>query len=137
MNWKRNWPHWLVEKDLITKSKMSPLKESQAWINKLDRFSAEAVANTVSVKNIFEYGLTFARFLLLVTFLCLTSDVIPVEYQKIRKAVQNMDVSDQLFLVLCRLRNGLHIKDLAYRFNIKQQCQFDFQKCWYKHIYSW
>jgi DNA-binding NarL/FixJ family response regulator len=32
-----------------------------------------------------------------------------------------MDLSDQLFLVLCRLRNGLHVKDLAYRFNIKQQ----------------
>jgi len=64
------------------------LKESQAR-NKLDRFSAEAVANTVSVKNIFEYytGLTYARFLLLVTFLFPTPDVIPVEYQQKRKAV--------------------------------------------------
>ena len=32
-----------------------------------------------------------------------------------------MKLSEQLFLVLCRLRNGRHIKDLAYRFNIKQQ----------------
>ena len=41
--------------------------------------------------------------------------------RKEKKEVQNMDLSDHLFVVLCRLRNGLHLKDLAYRFNIKLQ----------------
>lgn len=41
--------------------------------------------------------------------------------RKEKKEVQNMDLSDELVLVLCRLRNVLHVKDLAYRFNIKQQ----------------
>ncbi|CAG2233275.1 unnamed protein product [Mytilus edulis] len=43
----------------------------------------------------------------------------PVNYKEKRKEVKAMLLTDQLLLVLCRLRNGLHIKDLAYRFNIK------------------
>ncbi|VDI58392.1 Hypothetical predicted protein, partial [Mytilus galloprovincialis] len=45
----------------------------------------------------------------------------PVNYKEKINEVKAMLLTDQLFLVLCRLRNGLHIKDLAYRFNIKPQ----------------
>ena len=86
-------------------------------------FSAECVATSTSVKRIFKYytGLTYTRFLMLTNFIFPTTEMNPVKYEKKRKEAQNMDLSDQLFLVLCRLRNGLHVKDLAYRFNIKQQ----------------
>ena len=54
-------------------------------------------------------------------FLFPNDETNPVTYKEKRKEVQDMKLSEQLFLVLCRLRNGLHIKDLACRFNIKQQ----------------
>jgi hypothetical protein len=112
----------VVEKDFVAKSKRSPVKKRQSLKTK-NMFSAECVATSTSVKGIFEYytGLTYARFLMLTNFLFPTTEINPVKYEKKRKEVQNMDLSDQLFLVLCRLRNGLHVKDLAYRFNIKQQ----------------
>jgi hypothetical protein len=58
--------------------------------------------------------------MMLATFLFPNDETIPVTYKEKRKEVQDMKLSEQLFLVLCRLRNGRHIKDLAYRFNIKQ-----------------
>ena len=59
--------------------------------------------------------------MMLATFLFPNDETNPVTYKEKRKEVQDMKFSEQLFLVLCRLRNGLHIQDLAYRFNIKQQ----------------
>lgn len=109
-----------IEKDYNKKQLKSPAKKKN--LIRPNAFSAENVANS-KVKNIFEYytGLTYVRFMMLVPFLFPNDETNPVTYKEKRKEVQDMKLSEQLFLVLCRLRNGLHIKDLAYRFNIKQQ----------------
>jgi hypothetical protein len=109
-----------IEKDYNKKRLKSPAKKKN--LIRPTAFSAENVANS-KVRNIFEYytGLTYVRFMMLATFLFPNDETNPVTYKEKRKEVQDMKLSEQLFLVLCRLRNGLHIKDLAYRFNIKQQ----------------
>ncbi|CAG2224367.1 unnamed protein product [Mytilus edulis] len=110
-----------VEQDFKLKSKRSPAKKHKQVVNN-KKFSAETVANS-NIKKLFEYytGLTYVRFILLVNFLFPEEGINPVNYKEKRKEVKAMLLTDQLFLVLCRLRNGLHIKDLAYRFNIKPQ----------------
>ncbi|XP_062583880.1 uncharacterized protein LOC134245632 isoform X2 [Saccostrea cucullata] len=77
------------------------------------------------IKNLFEFytGLTFSRFLMLFAFLFPCKDTNPIVYEEKRKEAQmdRFPLSQQVFMYLCRLRNGLHVKDLAFRFNVKVQ----------------
>ncbi|KAJ8306775.1 hypothetical protein KUTeg_015671, partial [Tegillarca granosa] len=79
------------------------------------------------IRNLFEFytGLTYARFLMLLSFLFPSENGNhnPVVYDSKRKEIHQdkFPLSEQVFLYLCRLRNGLSIKDLAFRFNIKVQ----------------
>ncbi|KAJ8307049.1 hypothetical protein KUTeg_015133 [Tegillarca granosa] len=79
------------------------------------------------IRNLFEFytGLTYARFLMLLNFLFPSENGNhnPVVYDSKRKEIHQdkFPLSEQVFLYLCRLRNGLGIKDLAFRFNIKVQ----------------
>jgi hypothetical protein len=88
-----------LEKDVVAKSKRSPVKKRQSLKTK-NMFSAECVATSTSVKGIFEYytGLTYARFLMLTNFLFPTTEINPVKYEKKRKEVQNMDLSQHIQL---------------------------------------
>ena len=60
--------------------------EKQIPVNKPNKFSANAVSDS-KVKRIFEYytGLTYARFLLLATFLFPQAGVNPVKYKQKKK----------------------------------------------------
>lgn len=49
------------------------------------------------------------------------SNVNPVTYDSNREEVKRLPVDQQVFLFLCRIRNGLQVKYLACRFNIKIQ----------------
>lgn len=72
-----------VEKDVVAKSKMSPMKKRQSLKTK-NMFSAECVVTSTSVNGVFEYytGLTYARFLMLTNFLFPTTEMNPVKYEK-------------------------------------------------------
>lgn len=86
--------------------------------------------NTVSTSQskinklfVFYTGLTYSRFLMLLAFLFPIPNINPITYDAPRKETQinRFPLSEQVFMYLCRLRNGLNLKDLAFRFNVKVQ----------------
>lgn len=86
-------------------------------------FTAEEVSKS-KIKNLFEFytGLSYSRFLMLLVFLFPSCEN-PIIYEDKRKEthIDKFPLSQQLFMYLCRLRNALNVKDLAFRFNIKVQ----------------
>ncbi|XP_064613969.1 uncharacterized protein LOC135477706 [Liolophura sinensis] len=85
-------------------------------------FEIEEVVES-NIKNLFKFytGLTYARFLMLLSFLFPSDCANPISYPQKRKEtnVKKFPLSQQVFMYLCRLRTGLHVKDLAFRFNVK------------------
>lgn len=86
-------------------------------------FTAEEVSKS-KIKNLFEFytGLSYSRFLMLLVFLFPSCEN-PIIYEDKRKEthIDKFPLSQQLFMYLCRLRNALNVKNLAFRFNIKVQ----------------
>lgn len=86
-------------------------------------FTAEEVLN-FKIKNLFEFytGLSYSRFLMLLVFLFPSCEN-PIIYEDKREEthVDKFPLLQQVFMYLCRLRNTLNGKDLAFRFNIKVQ----------------
>ena len=72
-----------------------------------------------TIKKLFEYytGYSYSTFLELFKILIPNTQDNPIDYGERKKACAKIPLQDQLFLVLCKLRNDLHIKDLAFRFN--------------------
>lgn len=98
----------------------------------VEHFNVESVSNS-NIKNLFQYytGITYLRFLMLISFLFpngTLSNVNPVTYDSNREEVKRLPVDQQVFLFLCRIRNGLQVKDLACRFNMKIQSYQQFLK---------
>ncbi|KAJ8314915.1 hypothetical protein KUTeg_007065, partial [Tegillarca granosa] len=94
------------------------------------------------IRNRFEFytGMTYARFLMLLSFLFPSENGNhnPVVYDSKRKEIHQdkFPLSEQVFLYLCRLRNGLSIKDLAFRFNIKVQTVSTVMNSIAKYMYA-
>lgn len=105
----------------------------------VEHFNVESVSNS-KIKNLFQYytGITYLRFLMLISFLFpngTLSNVNPVTYDSNREEVKRLPVDQQVFLFLCRIRNGLQVKDLACRFNIKIQSVSTILKGISKYMY--
>ena len=105
----------------------------------VENFSVESVSNS-KIKNLFQYytGITYLRFLMLISFLFpngTNSDVNHVTYDSNREEVKRLPVDQQVFLFLCRIRNGLQVKDLACRFNLKIQSVSTILKGISKYMY--
>ena len=81
-------------------------------------FSIENVRDS-KLKGLFKYytEMTYVMFVTLFRFL-VTPGNKAIEYESQRSDILKVDIENQLFLVLCRLRKGFQIKDLACRFNI-------------------
>lgn len=105
-----------------TKNCCSTCTQTDVYV---EHFNVESVPNS-KIKNLFQYytGITYFRFLMLISFLFPSgalSNVNPVTYDSNREEVKRLPVDQQVFLFLCRIRNGLQVKDLACRLNIKIQ----------------
>ena len=100
-------------------------------------FSIENVRDS-KLKGLFKYytEMTYVMFVTLFSFL-VTPGNKAIEYESQRSDILKVDIENQLFLVLCRLRKGFQIKDLACRFNIGLyvQCVSTLFNSWIKHIY--
>lgn len=105
----------------------------------IEHFNVESVSNS-AIKNLFQYytRITYLRFLMLISFVFPSgtlSNVNPVSYDSNEKEVKRLPVNQQVFLFLCRIRNGLQVKDLASRFNIKIQSVSTILKGLFKYMY--
>ena len=98
-------------------------------------FSIENVRDS-KLKGLFKYytGMTYVMFVTLLSFLVTPGDK-AFEYESQTSDILKVDIENQLFLVLCRLRKGFQIKDLACRFNISVQCVSTLFNSWIKHMY--
>lgn len=115
-----------IELDMIIRKSAKPTCTSSkaCQTNFNFHFNTENTTQS-SIKNLFQFytGLTYYRFLMLLAFLFPTDigNRNPIVYDSKRKEIQpdKLPLSEQVFMYLCRLRNGLNLKDLAFRFNVK------------------
>ena len=75
------------------------------------------------IYNLFKYytGFKYAWFPALLNFLVPNPSQNLLTYEGNVKACMTLTLEDQLFLVMCRLRNGFYVKDFAFRFNVSAQ----------------
>ena len=59
----------------------------------------------------------------------------PIVYPASQASCMKLRLCDQLVLVLSRLRNGLHLKDLAFRINIRTQIVSIIFNSWIEYMY--
>lgn len=86
-------------------------------------FGVEAVRNReTKLKNLFNFytGLTYLRFMALLTFLLQNNANCP-NYSEKRRDLHSLSVENGLFLTLCRLRRNFALKDIAMRFDLSVQ----------------
>lgn len=86
-------------------------------------FNTTSVSES-KIKGLFQFytGLTYARFLMLLSFLFpsgLNVNYIVYDNKRKETSIKLFPLTEQVFMYLCRLRGGLHLKDLACRFNVK------------------
>jgi hypothetical protein len=101
----------------------------------VNAFTVDSV-NGSRIKNLFAYytGFSFATFLLLFSVLVPANSELPFHHKNYR-CFGHLSLQDQLFFVLCKLRNGLHFKDLAFRFKISPQNASILFRSWINYIY--
>jgi len=99
-------------------------------------FTVDSVSNS-PVKGLFGYytGFTFATFMLLFSVLIPSNSELPFTYLKKSACFSRISLPDQLFFVLCKLRNGFHFKDLAFRFGISPQNASVLFRSWINYMY--
>ncbi len=102
----------------------------------MNDFSVAHVKSS-KVKNLFSYytGLQLAMFMVLFKYLVPNEYESPVTFTHRRSDIGALSIIDQLFLVVCRLRNGFHVKDLAFRFHISVQSVSVVFNGWIKYMY--
>lgn len=99
--------------------------EKQSSLNECPQCSVFSV-NTVrqsKLKGLMMYytGFSVTSFETLFSFLIPTPLTNPIHYKEKKKSCNHICLKCQMFLTLCRLRNGFHMKDLANRFGISMQ----------------
>ena len=101
-----------------------------------ESFCADSVLRSNS-KQLFQYytGFQHDTFTGLFNFLVPDLHESPLVYKERKAACRKVGLKDQLFLVLCRLRNGLHMKDLAFRFQVSIQVASIIFSTWIKYMY--
>ena len=99
-------------------------------------FSPEVVVNSKQ-KNLFTHytGLTYATFIVLFRFLVPDPAKNPVVYRERPASCMKLCLKDQLFLVLCRLRCGFPLVDLAHHFNTSPQIASVLFNSWMSYMY--
>ena len=87
------------------------------------------------IKSLFQSytGLTFVAFTTLFNFLVPNEN--PVVFPRKRTDIQKLLVSDQLLLVLMRLRGGFLVKDLAFRFSLSEQSVSELFSSWIGYMF--
>ena len=90
-------------------------KPSDKCIN-CEPFSAETLLKS-NVKDLLKYytGFQYDTFTVLFKFLVPDVEKNPLEYKERKSACMKLPLKDQLFLVLCRLRNGFHLKGSCFQ----------------------
>ena len=89
------------------------------------------------IKNLFKYytGFKYTWFLALFNYFVPNPSQNPLTYEGNVKACMALSLEDQLLLVMCRLRNGFHVKDLAFRFNVSAQIVSVIFNIWIRYMY--
>jgi len=101
-----------------------------------NQFTSENVSKS-KVKNLLEYytGFDNTAFEALYSYLIPNPEKNPIHYEEKPNACMKLNLKDQYFLVMCRLRNGFHIKDLAYRFDMSVQIVSVIFNSWIRYMY--
>ena len=104
---------------------------------KFNRTSSKPSDKDMKVKGLFKYYTWFqsSTFNVLFDFLIPDGKNNPLEYKERKSACMKLSLKDQLFLVLCRLRNGFHLKDLAFRFHVSIQIASIIFNTWIRYMY--
>ncbi|XP_048751883.2 uncharacterized protein LOC125663628 [Ostrea edulis] len=93
--------------------KKNKLSDAACQTERNRLFNAGDVSKS-KIKNLFKFytELTYARFVMLLTFLFPNSEN-PIMYEDKRKEVHvnRFPLSQHVFMYLCKLRNGLNVKD--------------------------
>ena len=94
--------------------------------------------STGNFNNLFVYytGLSYVMFMTLLNFLIPDPHNSPIHYSETRREIQNFTLKQQLFLVLCRLRIGFHLKDIVFRIHVKPQTIGTIFSSWIKFMYA-
>ena len=97
------------------KSSRALSKQSDQGIN-CETFSVKTVLKS-NVKDLFKYytGFQFRTFNALFEFMIPDAQNNPLEYKERKSACMKLALEDQLFLVLCRLRNGFHFEGPCFQ----------------------
>ena len=86
------------------------------------KFSVKNVRDS-SIPGLFKFytGFTFAIFMTIFSCLVPNENSVPFHYSRKNVRLNGLSLVDQLFLVLCRLRNAFTLKDLSFRFGLTPQ----------------
>ncbi|XP_070537595.1 uncharacterized protein [Ptychodera flava] len=131
----------LQEKDDIINELNSRLsdknkKTEKQVISNNSKFGVSVIlTQQKKLKGLFKYytGLTYVRFIALLTFLLPKNSVL--NYKKKRIDIRSLTNRDCLLLCLYRLRHNFGLRDLAVRFQIGLQSAGDIFNTWIDHMY--
>ena len=125
----------ILERDELKAATMDPPMPVPPSPSNIESFSIESTMDS-KIKDLCEYytGLKYQAFNALFEFLIPDAHS-PPKYTETRNACVTLPLKDQLFLVLCRLRNGFEVKDLAFRFNIDCPSVSVLFTSWIRHMY--
>ena len=128
--------HCLKQENTELKKKLENSEKEQHAVT----FDPDVVNthSTGSFNNLFVYytGLSYVMFMTLLNFLIPDPHNSPIHYSETRREIQNFTLKQQLFLVLCRLRIGFHLKDIAFRTRVKPQTIGTIFSSWIKFMYA-
>lgn len=127
----------VTENNVLKEENKNLRKKCETLEGQQQELSIEKI-NRSSVKDVFQYytGLPYVTFLVLFNFLVPNERENPVKYSEKHNACSRLALKEQLLLVLCRLRNGFHLKDLAFRFNISSQVVSVTFNSWIQFMYK-
>ncbi|XP_078618709.1 uncharacterized protein LOC144886133 [Branchiostoma floridae x Branchiostoma japonicum] len=111
-------------------------KKQQTMTSADSSFCVDAIVKS-PIKNLLRHytGFTFATFMMLFSFLVPNESENPVVYHEKKSSCMLLPLKDQMLLVLCRLRNGFHLKDLGFRFNVSAQVASVIFNSWITYMY--
>ena len=126
----------VLEKENLQKMSIPFGQRKVKVAESVNDFTFESVQQS-NIKKLMTYytGFTHLTLLAIFQYLVPNTDTPPFTLPNSRKDAKRLSLMNQFFLVMCRLRNGFDLKDLAFRFNIRVTTSSTIFKSWIDYMY--